>query len=648
VKSSRFALAQDGSAFARGFASLAPRVSARCCARRAGVWLALALYAGTWCVIPNAFVRSQTPATLPVSAIHPGMKGYGLTVFRGETPERFDVEVIDVLHRFRPDQDLILIRTAHPILNHAIVVGGMSGSPIYLEGKLVGAYAYGWSFGNEPVAGVTPIANMLAEVNRPLDPEIWRALGTLPTLAQRAPAADGGGARGLLARSSALSGLRAHAQRAFDWSSVQTAYGVPLPATTPLQLSGFGERALALLGDAFAPFGMLPVQAGSAAGSGKRSSTGYVDGGSLGVQLVRGDISAMAIGTVTHVLGKRLVGFGHPMLELGQAGLPTCTARVVHIFSSQQRSFKLAEPIAPLGALIQDRQAAIVVDQSLEADTVAVTVRIHGVQGAQRTTWNMHVASHRLLTPGLVLGAIVNSLEATVADRGDAVLEVDSRVRLDKYGDQVTKDFVYGAAGPTDGGALGHIRLFNVMSAAYANPFEPARVREIALDLNVHFGRNVETIVDARLPSDTVDPGAEVNLAVTLQHYDESEHTEWIPLTVPRSAAGESIEINVQAGDDVEIDQPKPTSLADVLEKVRAGYPATSLVLSTKLPAQGVKLRGQLVGSLPGSALDTFQPANEAERGALFPRYERKELPVGSVLTGSAKLKLNVRSEPLR
>ena len=125
--------------------------------------------------------------TIGVEEIQPGMKGFGLSVFRGATPERFDVEVIDVLPNFRPGQDLILVRTPHPLLNQTQAVAGMSGSPIYVEGRLAGAYAYGWPFGKEPIVGVTPIANMLAELARPIDPEIWRILGPPPqgSLAQR-------------------------------------------------------------------------------------------------------------------------------------------------------------------------------------------------------------------------------------------------------------------------------------------------------------------------------------------------------------------------------------------------------------------------------------------------------------------------------
>src|SRR4051812_26998873 len=118
------------------------------------------------------FARADVkPATISVDEIKDGMKGYGLTVFKGTEPERFDVEVVGVLRNFRPSQDLILVKTPHPRLNVTKNVRGMSGSPIYLDGRLAGAYAYSWSsFQVEPVAGVTPIAPMLTEMHRPIPP----------------------------------------------------------------------------------------------------------------------------------------------------------------------------------------------------------------------------------------------------------------------------------------------------------------------------------------------------------------------------------------------------------------------------------------------------------------------------------------------
>jgi len=219
------------------------------------------------------------------------------------------------------------------------------------------------------------------------------------------------------------------------------------------------------------------------------------------------------------------------------------------------------------------------------------------------------------------------------------------------HGSQRVSDVLITGAGAADGGALARLRAFSLLAAAYGNPFENARVSAVQLDLHVRFERDLLNVVDAALPSDTVDPGARVQLAVTLRRFDASDASEEVqlfPLTIPKSAAGETLELSIEPGDEVDLERPKPNSLDDILQAVRLGYPGTSLVVSTKLPSQGVKLRGQLVRSLPGSALDTLQPANEADKGALFPIFERKELALGHPVTGSLKLKLNVRAEPLR
>jgi hypothetical protein len=374
-----------------------------------------------------------------------------------------------------------------------------------------------------------------------------------------------------------------------------------------------------------------------------------VDGGSIGVQLVRGDISVMAVGTVTHVVGQRLVAFGHPMLGAGQVALPTCKARVVHVLSSSMRSFKLAEPSSPLGVLIQDRQSAIVIDQQLQADMLPLRVRVHGLKGAPRTEWNMEVATHKLLTPGLVMTALNNALETSASDRTDTVLEVDGRVTLAGRAPERTSDVLITPGGPSDGQALSRLHVFAVLGTAYGNPFEDARVTGIEIDVHVRFERDVITVVDAQLPSDTVDPGSTVQLAITLRRYGEGEQVQLVPIRIPQSAAGETLELAIEPGDEVDVvERPKPNSLDDILRGLRTPFPGTSLVISTKLPASGVKLRGQLVRSLPGSALDTLQPVNEADRGAVFPSFERKELPLGHAVTGSSKVKINVRAEPLR
>ncbi|MGD8861284.1 MAG: SpoIVB peptidase S55 domain-containing protein [Myxococcales bacterium] len=620
-----------------------------------------------------AALASGESRTISVDEIRPGMKGYGLTVFRGTKPERFDVEVIDVLANFRPGQDLILVRTPHPVLDEAIAVGGMSGSPIYLDGRLAGAYAYGWLFGKEPVAGVTPIENMLREMVRPVDPELWRALGTLPKLSTpvqarseaRARAAARRPARGLKPhlgqRSGALSALRQHA-RAMGYAEspsprlslpTRSETVAPFRVATPLLLSGMDRQVAELLRAELEPFGLHALQTGGSGGTGAAGEAAsgparFVDGGAIGVQLIGGDIDATAIGTVTHVHGHRLVAFGHPMMNAGQPALPTTTARVLHVLASERRSFKIAQAQRPLGTLIHDRQSAIVIDTDYEADTIPMRIRLEGVEGAPRTEWNVRLASNRMLTPMLGFSAMINAISATSAERSDAVFEVDSRVELERHGVVELKDVGYSGAGLANPMALSQLRMFDVIGAAYGNPFEDVRVLGIDVTIGVRYARDVVRLVDAMVTSNEVDPGRDVNVYLTLRRFGEPEQLRIVPVHVPESAAGDKIELIFEPGPSVDLPLPEPDDMETILSNVRAGYPATSLVVSTKLPGRGLRMRGHVVDHLPGSALDTLQLVGEADRPTAFATHARKELPMHDVVFGSARVKLDVREEPKR
>lgn len=618
---------------------------------------------------------SPGPSIIEVDAIKPGMKGYGLTVFRGMQPERFDVEVIDVLRRFRPDQDLILIRTPHPILDQAKAVAGMSGSPIYLDGKLAGAYAYGWQFNQDPVAGVTPIANMLADLWRPLDPAIFRALGTLPggllpqaeapgPGANRERAATSPGSARLALRRApgmapylggtegAFDALREHGQRhAGSWRSPEHPQRLE-PALTPLMLGGMDEQVVRLLGEELERFGLFAVQAGGAGGKSAKTPAaaagGYVNGGAIAVDLMRGDINMTGVGTVTHVDGRRLIGFGHPMMMMGQTAMPTSTARVLHILSSQMRSFKIAERQQALGTLVHDRQASIVVDAGLTADTVPVRVRVTGAVQAPRTEWNVEIVGQRLLTPPLAFAAVFNALRATVPEQSDVTFTAKSRVRIEGEGELELTDRGFTGLGLSHPLALSQIRLFSLIAAAYGNPFRDVRVQSVEVELDVSFTNDMLTLVDAQVASREVDPGSTVDVYLTLRAYNGKEQVRVLPVHVPASAAGEKLEIELAPGYAVRPEQPKPDSLAQILDGVRASYASDSLIVSTRQPNLGLRMRGHVVRALPGSVLDTLQMQSAADKPQPFVTYDRTQVPLGQILVGQAKLQLEVRAEPRR
>jgi hypothetical protein len=592
---------------------------------------------------------------MEVSEVRPGMRGYGLTVFRGTQPERFDVEVIDVLHRFRPDQDLILVRTTHPILEDAPTVGGMSGSPIYLEDRLVGAYAYGWPFGRQPVAGVTPIRNMLAEIARPVraDSFPW-----VTPIAAR-PGAGGEERRGRAGRRPDLRGtapyLGTEPRDAFAALGDQVRRlpsrdetgSTLIPASTPLLVGGLEAGAVQMLAEQLAPFGLDVLQAG---GAGMVEPTGgpaprFVDGGGLAVTLARGDIASNVIGTVTHVRGDRLVAFGHPMLEAGETGLPTSVARVLHILASVQRSFKIAEPVASLGALVHDRQATIVVDQALVPAMIPVRLRLRGLPEGQRDEWNFEVACHRALTPLILFTSISNAVKSVASDHAHVMFDATSRVWMDGREAAIeVHDAGYASTGPSSAGALSQLRAFDLVELAFTNPFVVSRPTRIDIELALRFAHDTAEIVDAQVASTEVDPGEQVNVRVVMRRFGEAERVRVIPVRVPESAAGQTLHVLVQPGHEVELERAEPRTLDDAIGAVRERHGRTSMVVSTRVPSsRGLRMAGHVVRGLPASALDALQRTGDADRARAFVTHQRTTIPMDLVVSGGARVELSVR-----
>jgi hypothetical protein len=598
-------------------------------------------------IFAATFVLAQPRVqTIAVNQLRPGMKGYGLTVFRGTQPERFEVEVIDVLHNFRPDQDLILVKTKHPSLQHAKIVAGMSGSPIYFNGKLAGAYAYAWSFGRDPVAGVTPIKNMMAELRRPV---VSHAPAIRPLPQKPRPSAP----RASLPPFPYLGQEPREALFALKSIGVRrtTVHDSRVPglqqATTPLMVGGLHEATLPWLSEQLEPLGLVPLQAGggskTSAGNPQDTSSRFVDGGAIAVELATGDISMSGTGTVTYVDGRRVLAFGHPMLDAGEVGLPTATARVLHIFASYMRSFKIAESVRSLGALVHDRQSAIVIDTQTKAETIPVKIMIDGLPKGLRKEWNVQIANHRMLTPLLVMVAAMNALKATVNDVTDIMYTVKSRVNVEGHGIQEVEDLGYTDAGLGGLGFLGGIRLFSLVEAAYANPYEAARISAIELRVSLEFNRNVTQIVRAAVSSDEVNPGASLPVYVTLQTYGQPERTKVITVDIPERAAGRKVELVLEPGNAVEMEYPIPRNLDDLLQIVRNRFAANMLIASVKMPTHGLRMHGHVAHDLPGSAIDVLQPANVSSRPIQFMTQIRRAIDFDTVLAGSARLKLEVR-----
>ncbi len=595
----------------------------------------------------GAAVAQSSPGFIHVDEIKPGMKGYGLSVLRGTEPERFDVEVIDVLHNFRPNQDLILIRTPHPLLDRARGVAGMSGSPIYLDGRLAGAYAYGWSYGTDPVVGVTPIANMLAELKRPVRLDMFPGARPLSEKPNVSVAPEKPGSTQLAGlppyrggNVSAFSSLRAAAER-------ETSVGGPLGlerAATPVMLGGFTDSIAQMLAKELEPLGLVATQ--SSTGRGEPSGPqAFEAGGAIAVELASGDISITGVGTVTHVTEDgRVLAFGHPMIEAGATGLPTATARILHVLVSEMRSFKIAEAGRPLGALVQDRQPAIVVDPDIVPARIPVRVKINGVEGAPKTEWNVEVASHRLLTPSIVFTVIANAVKSTAADAEDVIFRARSKIGIEGYGPVTLNEQGFSPSGAASASTFSQLRMFSLMEAAFANAFESSRITSVDLELDLQQGRDVFQIVDASTATDEVDAGEEVTLYVRLRRVDRPDTVRAVKVQIPEAAAGQTVRLSVAAGSRVPIEQPRPASLGDLIQQTLRHYPATSMVVALQMPTRGLRFEGHVVDALPASALNSLQLVSSSEESRPFITQARTEVSMPEVVLGEAQLALRVRN----
>jgi hypothetical protein len=579
---------------------------------------------------------------MPVGEIQTGMKGYGLTVFRGTEPERFDVEVLGTIHRFRPHQDLVLIKTMHPRLEIAKVVAGMSGSPVFINGRMIGAYAYGWQFGSEPIAGVTPIQSMLDEQARPLP--IMRPVPGAPVAAETPGAAQGTTYEG----DAGHYDLREHARQLAARASgpVAASRGPNLmPVATPVLLGGLGDRATKVARDLFEPLGLDPVQ-GTGAGTAQDPDAPkhYVNGGAIGVQLVTGDISAMGLGTVTRVDGDKLVAFGHPMMNAGVAAMPTAIARVLWILASQSRSFKLGEAVRPLGALVNDRQAAIVVDAKSNAPSFPATVEITGVDGAPRTSWSFTIAHDKFMSPSFVALAVGSAIEATTSERRDVTWFATTEIALAGYGTIKIEDGGVSIGGTPDSEDWSRSRAVQAIGAILNNGWQPARIDKVRTKFDVRFARDSYRLRGVDALADVIDAGQPAMLRLHLVPFAGPEEQKVIEVQLPRELAGKEVDIEIAPGYAESPELPAPEKLADLVANLpRRSYPLDSVVASIKLAEHGVAFQGQVAGRLPPGALDILRPASDTKSPEPFVSYIRTAIPIHRLLDGKDHVKVRIR-----
>ncbi|PYQ18731.1 MAG: hypothetical protein DMF81_24025, partial [Acidobacteria bacterium] len=380
--------------------------------------LPLALFAA---VLASTAAAAPPPPILPLDQVKPGMLGVGRTVFEGTRIEEFKVQVIGVLENIGPKQSLILARLDGGPLEKAGVIAGMSGSPVFIDGKLVGAVSYGFPFSKETICGITPIGEMIEDTST----DAPRAAS-----ARFRTASLGPGPHALAAPLDRAS-LMAAIQRPLASVPLVGAAGQLPPALAaeslrPLSLPlVFFEWARGV----FAGLGFTPVMGAGSVGKPPVPLPDLQPGGAVGVSLVEGDMDLSVTGTITHIDGERVYAFGHPFYNLGPTQFPMRKAYVYSVFPSLYQSWKISSPADPVGTIEQDRGTAIAGRLGKTPRMIPVSVRISTSRGQDRR-YSFRMVDDELFSPVLAYVSLASVLQANERAFGTSTIQVDAKLTL--------------------------------------------------------------------------------------------------------------------------------------------------------------------------------------------------------------------------
>ena len=541
---------------------------------------------------------------LPFSELKVGMKGEGRSVFQGNEISRFNAEVIGLMENIAPKRNLILVRLSGNPVDRTGVQEGMSGSPIYVDGRVIGAVAYSWAFSKEAIAGVTPIEEML---------EVQRRGNATKGRSRAAPVLPGASPLSALTTPEALvrhfdSYLSLGGQRMEAMASFR-----PIP--TPLLFSGFPSSLLDRLEPDLAGAGLMPLQAGSAGKSGP-SGDNLLPGSAMAVKLVRGDVEISAVGTVTYRDGDRIVGFGHPLLNLGPTSIPLAGAYVHAILPSLESSFKIASPAADeIGSISQDRTVGVAGSTASPPRLIPVRLEMSGSTGRPER-FSFDVMEDSFLTPYLLYASLNAILSSTQKDLGEATVKVlqGSVMKVEGYDDIELDNFYSGDLAPFyASGTVAYISLLILN-----NEFHETRINGITLNLAYSDERKVARVERVWCGRERVRPGGKVPLTVTLQPYRGKEMTRTFDLTIPDELPPGRIFLQVGDGQTVSRKEEQaagefhPKDLAQLIWLINHIRPNDKLYVILTRPDNGVVLQGARLPDLPPSkALVMVRPQTE-------------------------------------
>jgi hypothetical protein len=577
---------------------------------------------------------------MAVDDVKPGMTGIGRTVFAGDTIEEFRVNVIGVLRNVvAPKRDLILARLEGGPLATAGVIQGMSGSPVFIDGKLVGAVSYALgSFPKEPIAGITPIAEMLDAVR--LGPATRAS--SLELQFPATPASAYGALHRLIDRVRSPLGRPAGDLRVVGPASLEDLAPVLRPIGAAMVVSGFDPEINRELQTAFGQGATGQTQ--SPGSRPAAAPAALRPGGAVGMSLVRGDLEMGATGTVTYVDGNRVYAFGHPFLNLGPTSYAMTQARVYTILPSLDTSMKIASMGPVIGTMTQDRSTAVGGVLGSGPRELEVNLTLTSATAPERKL-KFYVIHDQLLTPLFALVSILNTLTAYERQTGPMTVQASGTVSFGG-GDEVEIDDIF--SGDT-ASMLAAAGITTPIGLAASNEFRPALAEKLDVRLRVAEEQEASTIERAWLDTTHPKPGATHTLTVQLRHYRGTTETVSVPVEMPAHASGPLTLLVSDAATLAGLEQrdlkpAKPSSWTALLAQMNTARRNNRLYVRLIATTPGAVVGGDTLPALPASVRTVLDedktvasaPVTKTVVGA----WERR---VTRALRGSRELTITLR-----
>jgi hypothetical protein len=594
---------------------------------------------------PAGDVQVKGVALFPLEDLRPGMKGTARTVFSGTETQEFGVEILGVIPGYPgPRQSAIIARLSGANVEKTGVFAGMSGSPVYIDGKIVGAIAFSFPFAKEPIAGITPIKQMIDLFNKgsendsqkPKEPRVvsfaqlassdWK-----PSLPKAAVSSVS-----LLAPVSAGSAL------------------LPLlgqqmtPIATPLVFSGISQESLAMFAPQLVASGLLPVSGVGGSSDitplAPSDDNTFLPGSSISVQLVRGDYSLAAAGTVTLRDGDRIYAFGHPFLSLGSSDMPMTETSVVTVIPNLSNSFKLSVPGRMVGSISQDRASGVFGMLGKAPKMIPVTINLHTSRD-RKETYSYEVASDSFLTPLLLNITVFNTITSSERALGDSTLSLKGEIRV-RGQETVQIDRRFSAA---NSAILAAGSIASPVASLLTSGFDDVQLDGVTLDISSTDTKYAGTLERIALDRTEVRRGEKIEVQAYVRTESGKQFVQRIPVQIPEDAALGQLLVFVGDGGALQEGSAAkafvPQDLGQLVRAINTVKKSDRLYVKLFRITPGAVIGTSELPNLPPSVVATLN-SDRTSGGytptVLSPVYEKELPPAEFVISGQQMIAIDV------